>query len=104
MRIGIPSEWRAGETRAAASPRTVTALSDLGYDVDVQSDAGDRSAYAGRARVGQLPQRRLGVPGPLARPSNLRRLRATGRAAGADRLAATLRHVPDGHGPAPAGL
>ena len=44
MRIGIPSELGAGENRVAATPRTVTQLIGLGYDVLVQAGAGDRAA------------------------------------------------------------
>lgn len=50
MRIGIPKEQFAGETRVAATPTTVTQLIKLGFDVAVESGAGllakfDDSAY-----------------------------------------------------------
>jgi NAD(P) transhydrogenase subunit alpha len=53
MRIGIPRE-RDGETRVAATPRTVTQLIQLGYEVAVEAGAGARSAYpdAGYAAAG----------------------------------------------------
>ena len=40
MRIGIPKEQFAGETRVAATPTTVTQLIKLGYEVAVESGAG----------------------------------------------------------------
>ena len=51
MRIGIPKEQFAGETRVAATPTTVTQLIKLGFEVAVESDAGllakfEDSAYA----------------------------------------------------------
>ena len=51
MRIGIPKEQFAGETRVAATPTTVTQLIKLGFEVAVESSAGhlakfDDSAYA----------------------------------------------------------
>lgn len=44
MRIGIPLEVAPGENRVAATPRTVTQLIGLGYDVLVESGAGARAA------------------------------------------------------------
>ena len=58
MRIGIPKEQFAGETRVAATPTTVTQLIKLGFEVAVESDAGllakfEDSAYADAgAKVG----------------------------------------------------
>jgi NAD(P) transhydrogenase subunit alpha len=40
VRIGVPKETRPGETRAAATPKTVTQLVTLGYDVCVEPGAG----------------------------------------------------------------
>ncbi|MCU1431097.1 MAG: Re/Si-specific transhydrogenase subunit alpha, partial [Actinotalea sp.] len=40
MRIGVPTESRAGERLVAATPRTVEQLRKLGYDVVVQRGAG----------------------------------------------------------------
>lgn len=41
MRIGIPAETRAGETRVAATPETVKKLQATGHQVLVQRGAGD---------------------------------------------------------------
>jgi NAD(P) transhydrogenase subunit alpha len=49
VRIGVPQESRPGETRVAATPKTVGQLIGLGYDVAVQSGAGDRAAFADEA-------------------------------------------------------
>ena len=45
MKIGIPRESNAGETRVAATPQTVGQLLKLGYSVVVQSGAGDASSF-----------------------------------------------------------
>lgn len=50
MQIGVPREILAGETRVAATPKTVEQLLKLGFDVSVESDAGllasfDNAAY-----------------------------------------------------------
>ncbi len=45
MHIGVPRETRSGETRVAATPRTVEQLLGLGYAVSVESGAGTRSSY-----------------------------------------------------------
>lgn len=49
MRIGVPAESRPGETRVAATPKTVTALVGLGYDVVVERGAGERSSFSDEA-------------------------------------------------------
>jgi NAD(P) transhydrogenase subunit alpha len=49
MRIGIPTESRAGERLVAATPKTVGQLVDLGYEVVVQRGAGDAATF--RAEV-----------------------------------------------------
>ena len=49
MRIGVPKETRPGETRAAATPKTVAQLIALGYDVRVESGAGGLSSFADHA-------------------------------------------------------
>ena len=41
MRIGIPKESRAGERRVAGTPDTVTKLIKLGFDVCIESGAGN---------------------------------------------------------------
>ncbi len=46
MRIGIPKEAQAGETRVAATPNTVEQLVKLGYEVVVESGAGDLSSFS----------------------------------------------------------
>jgi NAD(P) transhydrogenase subunit alpha len=45
MRIGIPAESRAGETRVAGTPETVKKLTTQGHIVLVQSTAGERAHF-----------------------------------------------------------
>ena len=45
MRIGVPKESRPGETRVAATPKTVEQLIGLGYAVFVQSGAGALASF-----------------------------------------------------------
>jgi len=45
MRIGIPKESFTGETRVAASPKTVEQLKKLGFDVVIESGAGERASF-----------------------------------------------------------
>ena len=45
MRIGIPAETRAGETRVAATPETVKKMIATGHHVLVQSGAGTAAHY-----------------------------------------------------------
>ena len=40
-RIGIPKEIHPGEKRVAATPQTILKLKKLGFDVAIQSGAGD---------------------------------------------------------------
>ena len=49
MLIGIPRESGARETRVAATPATVTRLLRLGYEVAVESGAGERSSFPDEA-------------------------------------------------------
>ncbi|WP_068329543.1 Re/Si-specific NAD(P)(+) transhydrogenase subunit alpha [Janibacter terrae] len=49
MRLGVPKESKRGETRVAATPRTVEQLIKLGYDVVVEPGAGEASAYPDQA-------------------------------------------------------
>ncbi|MEX3670557.1 Re/Si-specific NAD(P)(+) transhydrogenase subunit alpha [Paraburkholderia phenoliruptrix] len=49
MRIGVPAESRAGETRVAATPETVKTLTALGHTVFVQSAAGALAHYTDTA-------------------------------------------------------
>ena len=45
MRIGIPKESLIGETRVAATPNTVVQLIKLGFDVAVETGAGERASF-----------------------------------------------------------
>ncbi|WP_199424886.1 Re/Si-specific NAD(P)(+) transhydrogenase subunit alpha [Actinotalea solisilvae] len=45
MRIGVPREARAGERLVAATPATVAQLHKLGYDVVVESGAGEGASF-----------------------------------------------------------
>ena len=45
MQIGIPLETAKGETRVAATPKTVTQLIKLGHSVVVETGAGAKSSY-----------------------------------------------------------
>ena len=49
MRIGVPKETRPGETRVAATPKTVAQLIALGYDVLVESGAGALASFTDHA-------------------------------------------------------
>ena len=51
MRIGVPQESLPGETRVAATPKTVEQLIKLGYAVFVQSGAGHRATFEDAAYV-----------------------------------------------------
>ena len=49
MQIGVPSESRPGETRVAATPKTVEQIRGLGYEVVVESGAGRLASFADEA-------------------------------------------------------
>lgn len=49
LRIGVPRETRPRETRVAATPATVAKLLALGYDVVVESGAGEASSFPDEA-------------------------------------------------------
>lgn len=49
MLIGVPRETKHGERRVAATPATVTQLLKLGYEVLVESGAGDPSSFTDEA-------------------------------------------------------
>jgi NAD/NADP transhydrogenase alpha subunit len=49
VRIGVPRESRPGETRVAATPKTVEQIVALGYAVFVESGAGAASSFADAA-------------------------------------------------------
>ena len=51
MHIGVPRERLAGETRVAATPRTVEQLRALGYEVIIEADAGALSSFADEAYI-----------------------------------------------------
>ncbi len=53
MKVGIPKERRAGETRVAATPASVKKLKALGLDVVVESGAGGASYFADQDYVAQ---------------------------------------------------
>jgi len=46
VRIGVPQESRPGETRVAATPKTVGQLVGLGYEVAIERGAGARASFA----------------------------------------------------------
>jgi NAD(P) transhydrogenase subunit alpha len=46
VRIGVPKESKPGETRAAATPKTVEQIIALGYAVSVQSGAGAAASFS----------------------------------------------------------
>ena len=46
MKIVIPKETRAGETRVAASPQVIQKLAALGYDVAVEKGAGEGASVS----------------------------------------------------------
>jgi NAD(P) transhydrogenase subunit alpha len=45
MLIGVPKEQIAGETRVAASPTSVRQLLKLGFDIVIESHAGDKASF-----------------------------------------------------------
>jgi H+-translocating NAD(P) transhydrogenase subunit alpha len=45
VRIGVVRESKTGETRVAATPKTVEQLRSLGYEVTVETGAGDASSF-----------------------------------------------------------
>lgn len=49
MQIGVPRETRPRETRVAATPKTVEQLVGLGYDVAVESGAGEGASFSDEA-------------------------------------------------------
>ncbi len=53
MKVGIPKERRAGETRVAATPASVKKLKALGLDVVVEAGAGGASYFADQDYVAQ---------------------------------------------------
>ena len=53
MKVGIPKERRAGETRVAATPASVKKLKALGLDVVVEAGAGGAAYFADQDYVAQ---------------------------------------------------
>lgn len=51
MRIVVPKESRPGETRVAATPKTVEQLRGLGYDVAIETGAGHLASFEDGAYV-----------------------------------------------------
>src|SRR5665647_809733 len=49
VRIGVPKETRPGETRVAATPKTVAQLIALGHGVLLESGAGALSSFTDQA-------------------------------------------------------
>ena len=49
MKIAIPKERRANESRVAASPETVKKLTALGCEVAVEKGAGTGASYSDEA-------------------------------------------------------
>jgi H+-translocating NAD(P) transhydrogenase subunit alpha len=49
VRIGVPQESRPGESRVAATPKTVGQLLALGYDVALERGAGARASFTDEA-------------------------------------------------------
>ncbi|MDV7103507.1 Re/Si-specific NAD(P)(+) transhydrogenase subunit alpha [Vibrio sp. TH_r3] len=49
MQIGVPREILTGETRVAATPKTVEQLIKLGFDVSVESNAGALASFDNHA-------------------------------------------------------
>jgi len=52
LRIGVPRETKVRETRVAATPATVTRIVALGYDVVVETGAGEASRFPDEAYTG----------------------------------------------------
>lgn len=51
MQLGVPAESKAGETRVAATPKTVEQIVKLGYDVVVEPGSGALSSYPDQSYV-----------------------------------------------------
>ncbi|MCW8345995.1 Re/Si-specific NAD(P)(+) transhydrogenase subunit alpha [Vibrio sp. ZSDZ65] len=51
MQIGVPKEILAGETRVAATPKSVEQLLKLGFDVSIESQAGSLASFDDNAYV-----------------------------------------------------
>ena len=51
MQLGVPAESKAGETRVAATPKTVEQIVKLGYDVVVEPGSGALASYPDQSYV-----------------------------------------------------
>jgi NAD(P) transhydrogenase subunit alpha len=51
MRIGVPKERSANETRVAATPKTVEQLLKLGFTVAIESGAGKLASFDDEAFI-----------------------------------------------------
>jgi NAD(P) transhydrogenase subunit alpha len=51
MKIGVPAEVHAGERRVATTPDVVRKLVTHGFEIEVQSGAGDQASFADEAYV-----------------------------------------------------
>jgi NAD(P) transhydrogenase subunit alpha len=60
MRIGVPAETRAGETRVAATAEIVKKLVSAGHQVVVEHDAGLRASQTDETLHGRRGHDRLG--------------------------------------------
>ena len=58
MLIGVPRELLDGETRVAATPKTVEQIKKLGFEVIVEHDAGFKASFEDDAfaKAGALAQ------------------------------------------------
>ena len=61
MQVAIPMEVRPGERRVAATPETVAKLIKLGFEVTVESNAGERRFIAVGMTAAEVIQR-IGKP------------------------------------------
>ncbi len=54
MQIGVPKEVISGETRVAASPKSVEQLLKLGFDVVIETQAGVLASFDDEAYEKQV--------------------------------------------------
>ena len=106
MRIGVPAEIRAGDTRVAATPETVKKLAAKN-EVRIQTGAGAASSYrdgdyeaAGATLVGSAAQ---AYDADIVLKVTEAALRIFDRQVHAPVAAHAPERVPGGHHPTPAG-
>src|SRR5437764_15232992 len=51
LKVAVPRETVFGERRVAATPQTCTRIAKLGYDVLVESNAGEHASYVDAAYI-----------------------------------------------------